>query len=105
MLLVTSLILAILSLGEARKPPPPWPHPYWDIGGDYCRYYLLPITCVTYYLGPSYPGVSAVRADRTAAAEIDQIELSKLKQNKSIGTFLLIKVREQDTGRQRQPRQ
>ena len=40
-MLITSILLSILWVGEASKPPPPWPHPYWDIGGDYCRS-LLP---------------------------------------------------------------
>ena len=28
------LLLALLPLASST---PPWPHPYWDIPGDYCR--------------------------------------------------------------------
>ena len=32
-------LLPLVSPVELGRRTPPWPHPYWDIPGDYCRYY------------------------------------------------------------------
>ena len=36
-LLLPLLLLPLVSPIEIRRRTPSWPHPYWDIPGDYCR--------------------------------------------------------------------
>merc|ERR1719339_670661 len=36
-ILLLPLLLPLVSPVELGRRTPPWPHPYWDIPGDYCR--------------------------------------------------------------------
>ena len=39
LLLLLPLLLPLVSPVELGRRTPPWPHPYWDIPGDYCRFW------------------------------------------------------------------
>ena len=47
-LLLLPLLLPLVSPVELGRRTPPWPHPYWDIPGDYCRYFNIKYTSIWY---------------------------------------------------------
>ena len=49
-LLLLPLLLPLVSPVELGRRTPPWPHPYWDIPGDYCRYFNIKYTSTWWQL-------------------------------------------------------